>query len=377
MCCAPASERAVGSPPQALGGGRLVRCAGLAPCPPRAAPSLAGPPVCAEACSPRAGPARALLRQAGCRALHHRPCPCCRRGPPGCFGAPSPAASAILGVCSTGRPRGERAERGGLHPGPPIQRPPRPLLPDAARLAQEPGSLPTPVFSCGSGLPVTWGPSPSPGDWAGAVGRPGQLPRNLLLSAICWGRKITRGEAGCVESRLQGPQGCCSRASAAVGPWGPQASWLLAESMAGLSPGVGHVPWVKHGARGGAPAGRLCAGRLWLPRGGRQESGAGGQTVGQPRCPSLGPRPLGGCGLGRGPDGRLCPWAWRVGAGLQVGVQDGPGGRCAAWSPPGNQPVWTASRLGLPLVSRHLGIDWELIPLRADGPPFGTAQEVQ
>ena len=36
--------------------------------------------------------------------------------------------------------------------------------PDAAHLAQEPVSLPTPVFSCGSGPPVTWGPSPPPGD---------------------------------------------------------------------------------------------------------------------------------------------------------------------------------------------------------------------
>lgn len=120
--CAPVPGRAVGSPPQAPGGRRLVRSAGLAPRSPGAAPSLAGAPVCAEACGPQAGRGRgALLRQAGRRALHHRPCPCCRprssgpqprglcrprgfplQGAPGA-GRPSGAGS-TLGLPSTARP---------------------------------------------------------------------------------------------------------------------------------------------------------------------------------------------------------------------------------------------------------------------------------
>lgn len=48
----------------------------------------------------------------------------------------------------------------------------------------------------------------------------------------------------------------------AVGPRGPQAPQLLAESAAGSSPGVWHVPWVKIGTQGAGrvPGGSGCRG---------------------------------------------------------------------------------------------------------------------
>lgn len=161
-CCAPVPGRAVGLPPQAPGGRRLVRSAGLAPRSPAEAPSLAGAPVCAEACGPQPGRGRgALLRQAGRRALHHRPCPCCRPRSSG----PSPAASAVPGGLLY---RAPQEQEGRVGQAPPWASHPPPTPPASARCcapgpgAQEP---PTSVFSCGSRPPVSWGPSPPPGGW--------------------------------------------------------------------------------------------------------------------------------------------------------------------------------------------------------------------
>lgn len=128
-------------------------------------------------------------------------------------------------------PQEQEGRVGRLHPGPPHPPPTPLLLPGAVHLAQEPRS-PTSVFSRGSR-----------GLGAGGSGKAWPVAQKLLPFAICWDRKITREEAGCVESQPQRPWGRLFWSSCRL--WargGPQAPQPLLRAQPGCLPASGMPP---------------------------------------------------------------------------------------------------------------------------------------